>query len=131
MRRDMDVIRQLLLHIESDDVFDGSSTGVVTAAEVELPAQVVTYHMKLLADAGYVDVADWLASGDPIIRGLTWQGHTSAWISRPRVTATALLVSVWLLLDHPWGLCAFVALAALYGLTELHAKAPAGWSVDR
>jgi hypothetical protein len=34
MRRDMDVIRQLLLHIESDDVFDGSSTGTVDAAEV-------------------------------------------------------------------------------------------------
>jgi DNA-binding transcriptional ArsR family regulator len=75
MRRDMDVVRQLLLHIESDDVFDGSSTGVVTAAELDLPIQVVTYHMKLLVDAGLVDRADWLASGDPIIRGLTWQGH--------------------------------------------------------
>jgi hypothetical protein len=29
---------------------------------------------------------------------------------------TALLVGVWLLLDYPWGPCAFVAIAALYGL---------------
>jgi hypothetical protein len=29
---------------------------------------------------------------------------------------TALLAAVWLLLDYPWGLCAFVAIAVLYGL---------------
>ena len=29
---------------------------------------------------------------------------------------TALLAAVWLLLDYPWGLLAFVASAALYGL---------------
>jgi hypothetical protein len=28
----------------------------------------------------------------------------------------ALLAAVWLLLDYPWGLLAFVVLAALYGL---------------
>jgi hypothetical protein len=28
----------------------------------------------------------------------------------------ALLAAVWLLLDYPWGLLAFVAIAALYGL---------------
>jgi hypothetical protein len=29
---------------------------------------------------------------------------------------TAVLVGCWLLLDYPWGLLAFVAIAALYGL---------------
>lgn len=29
---------------------------------------------------------------------------------------TVLLVACWLLLDFPWGLLAFVAIAALYGL---------------
>jgi hypothetical protein len=29
---------------------------------------------------------------------------------------TTLLVGVWLLLDYPWACCAFVAIAALYGL---------------
>jgi hypothetical protein len=28
---------------------------------------------------------------------------------------TALLAAVWLLLDYPWGLLTFVALATLYG----------------
>jgi hypothetical protein len=27
-----------------------------------------------------------------------------------------LLAAAWLLLDYPWGLLAFVAIAALYGL---------------
>jgi hypothetical protein len=29
---------------------------------------------------------------------------------------TALLTAVWLLLDYPWGLLAFMSIAALYGL---------------
>jgi hypothetical protein len=29
---------------------------------------------------------------------------------------TVLLAAVWLLFDYPWGLLAFVAIAALYGL---------------
>jgi hypothetical protein len=29
---------------------------------------------------------------------------------------TALLAAVWLLLDYPWGLLAFVTIAAVYGL---------------
>jgi hypothetical protein len=29
---------------------------------------------------------------------------------------TALLVAVWILLDYPWGLLAFVAIAAIHGL---------------
>ena len=28
---------------------------------------------------------------------------------------TALLAAVWMLLDYPWGLLTFVAIAALYG----------------
>jgi hypothetical protein len=27
-----------------------------------------------------------------------------------------ILAAVWLLIDYPWGLLAFVAIAALYGL---------------
>jgi len=40
--------------------------------------------------------------------------------SKPRVSVerkmTLVLAAVWLLLDYPWGLLAFVAIAALYGL---------------
>ena len=34
--------------------------------------------------------------------------------SGPRAV-TAVLAAVWLLLDYPWGLLAFVSIAALYG----------------
>ena len=34
---------------------------------------------------------------------------------------TALLVACWLLLDFPWGLLPFVAIAALYGLRGVRA----------
>jgi hypothetical protein len=33
-----------------------------------------------------------------------------------KAAVIALLAAVWLVLDYPWGLLAFVALAALYGL---------------
>ena len=40
--------------------------------------------------------------------------------SKPRVSVerkmTLVLAAVWLLLDYRWGLLAFVAIAALYGL---------------
>jgi hypothetical protein len=32
------------------------------------------------------------------------------------VAKPLILVTVWLVLDYPWGLLAFVAMAALYGL---------------
>jgi hypothetical protein len=33
--------------------------------------------------------------------------------------ATALLAVVWMFLDYPWGLLAFEAIAALYGLLTI------------
>jgi hypothetical protein len=75
MKRDMDLIRELLLHIEADDGYDGSGYGPVKAKELGRPANVVLYHMSLLADAKFVSVVNWLAHGEPLIRGLTWEGH--------------------------------------------------------
>jgi hypothetical protein len=37
---------------------------------------------------------------------------------------TAPLAAVWLLLDYPWGLLVFVAIAALYGLRRVMAGSP-------
>ena len=42
----------------------------------------------------------------------------------------ALLAAVWLLLDYPWGLLAFVAIAALYGLRSVAAGHPANGGND-
>jgi hypothetical protein len=44
-----------------------------------------------------------------------WYGHGAADRGAGGVM-TALLAAVWLPLDYPWGLLAFVAIAALYGL---------------
>jgi Hypothetical protein (DUF2513) len=74
MLRDMELIRELLLHIEADDEYDGSGISVFSA-DLGRPPNLVRYQMKLLGDAKLVDVADWMASGEPLIRGLTWEGH--------------------------------------------------------
>ena len=61
--------------------------------------------------------------------------------SKPKVSAgrkmTLVLIAVWLLLDYPWGLCAFVVLAVprdvggpgttqAWGLSPLRASATLG-----
>lgn len=75
MKRDMDFLRQLLLHIEANDGYNGSSYGPVLGKDIGRDEDITLYHMKLLADAGYVDVVTWLAHGAPLICGLTSQGH--------------------------------------------------------
>ena len=42
--------------------------------------------------------------------------HTNGETLAAGAPMAALLAAVWLLLDYPWGLLAFVAIAALYGL---------------
>lgn len=75
MKRDMDIIRELLLFIESNDSYNGSGYGPVKGEALGKPANIVLYHVSLLADAKLVSVVNWLANGDPLIRGLTWEGH--------------------------------------------------------
>jgi hypothetical protein len=49
---------------------------------------------------------------------LTMFGVRSMAFERPGTggVMTALLAAVWLLVDYPWGLLAFVALATFHGL---------------
>lgn len=75
MRRDLDLIREILLFIESEEGFNGSGYGKVDARRLNRSPDAVLYQMSLLADAKYVSVVNWLAHGDPLIRGLTWEGH--------------------------------------------------------
>lgn len=75
MKREMDLIRDLLLRIEADDSFNGSGYGRVTLEESIYSQAQILYHMKLLADSDYIDVVHWLAHGEPFIRGLTSAGH--------------------------------------------------------
>lgn len=73
MIRDMSLVRQILLELEQD-------TRWGTIAEVEIdgyPDDLVSYHVKLLGEAGYIDAVDFSSSGavDWRVRGLTWSGH--------------------------------------------------------
>ena len=71
MKRDMDLIRRVLLEIEESDEW---LPGAITYEEVD--DELVSYHVKLLYEAGLIDAIDmstntlkWQA------RTLTWQGH--------------------------------------------------------
>jgi hypothetical protein len=76
MKRDMDMVRDLLLAIESDPQFDGirqlqpepGDIGITEANYSE-----AAYHLTLLVEAGMVEGRT--AMRMPIISKLTWQGH--------------------------------------------------------
>jgi hypothetical protein len=108
MRRDMDLIREILLFTE---------TGQETSDNRNLSRQEVAYHFWLLKDAGYVDA---LIQRDeknvPIgfhINSLTWEGHEfldamrddTLWkkaketFIKPGASWTAKLIFEWLKLE--------------------------------
>jgi DNA-binding transcriptional ArsR family regulator len=72
MKRDMDLVRTILLAIEGGKVqfvhgnsLDGS----------DATPEAVTYHLNLLEQAGLVDVRAKVVGGMTHVRGLTWGGH--------------------------------------------------------
>ncbi len=74
MKRDMDLIRQLLLKIE------GSETRY--ADDLDIPGysrQEIGYHLELLISATLIncDRVGWTFGGDfgAAVNGLTWEGH--------------------------------------------------------
>jgi hypothetical protein len=77
MKRDMDLIRDLLLHVESDPLYNGQSW--VTP---DIPSDVgvsdhsieeISYHLTLLIEAGYLAGNTGIIM--PTISKLTWKGH--------------------------------------------------------
>jgi len=78
MKRDLDLIREIMLHIESGEEYDGTREFYYTAPE-EMgltgcsPEQFV-YHCKLLIEDGYIDGAATVL-GQVVVRGLTSDGH--------------------------------------------------------
>ena len=74
MKRNMDLIRQLAIRIESADSH-------LQASEISIdsftPAEIL-YHCVLMHEAGLIDgemVSDLDCDGDGLIERLTWQGH--------------------------------------------------------
>lgn len=77
MKRDMDLIRDLLLHIESDPLFDGQHwVTPATPSDMGISGhsmEEIAYHLSLLIDAGYVKGQHAMLI--PTISQLTWDGH--------------------------------------------------------
>jgi len=77
MKRDMDLIRDLLLFVESEPGFDGNH-GFVPNVPSEVGSthstKEISYHLDLLMKEGFLSGMPRLAK-TPIISGLTWKGH--------------------------------------------------------
>jgi hypothetical protein len=77
MKRDMDLVRDLLFHIEADPLLDGRRwMSPATAEEVGVSdhsKEEVDYHLCLLIDAGLLNGKT--SQGMPVFCKLTWEGH--------------------------------------------------------
>jgi hypothetical protein len=81
MKRDMDLIRDLLLAVDDDPRFDGTmwitpdeqsdNLGVLGVSDHSY--QEVAYHLTMLVEAGYLNGKTTMEM--PIINKLTWEGH--------------------------------------------------------
>ena len=75
MKRDMDLIRTLLLRIEQPD--DPDMDDLLDKASPDLDSKRIAYHLSIMVDAGFIkgidartnDRPDWLALQ------LTWKGN--------------------------------------------------------
>jgi hypothetical protein len=73
MKRDMDLIRQILLRIE-EKPYDMGFFDVEVEGHTESD---ISYHVMLLAQAGYIQAQNLSTGGGPSWKpiSLTWQGH--------------------------------------------------------
>ena len=75
MTRDMDLIREILLAIEA---YPESNAYDLNLSFTEHSEDEVSYHCRLLFDAGLIDAKFFPANIGPddwAIKGLTWAGH--------------------------------------------------------
>src|SRR3954468_7700291 len=80
MKRDMDLVRQLLLKLEDDPKFNGRSKYMVYANDFEIEGfgyEEIDYHLGLLIEAGLVE-GQAMASPGFVISQVSWQGHEFA-----------------------------------------------------
>jgi hypothetical protein len=77
MKRDMDLCRHILLAVESNPEADGSYPLLEFSIDGK-SGQEVSYHIRLLAEAGLLKADDSAGNGDELEwcpRQLTWEGH--------------------------------------------------------
>jgi len=77
MRRDWDLIREILLAVENgwDGAWDDAKAERLH--HVAPSADAVAYHLRLLIEARLIDAIDRNTTGEDsfIVRRLTWEGH--------------------------------------------------------
>lgn len=73
MKRELDLIREILLQVESRESVQGWFIPMVN----DFTANQIAYHIKLLTEAGYVESQDLRSKDDYTfgIKQLTWAGH--------------------------------------------------------
>ena len=78
MKRDMDLIRDLLLKIESDPLYDGTRwVPVNKPADLGISnhsPEEVGYHLTMLIEAGLIKGKSGVELM-PVLNKLTWEGH--------------------------------------------------------
>jgi hypothetical protein len=80
MKRDMDLVRELLLRIEAINLRTGKPVPQMVPLENLIGPNEhrdsIAYHVRLLIDAGFVKgPTAFLASEIPAVTGMTWSGH--------------------------------------------------------
>jgi hypothetical protein len=74
MKRDMDLVRDLLIEMDNDPQLDGLRwVPGENIAIKDHSAEEIAYHLSMLIEAGYV--AGKTTMNMPVINKLTWQGH--------------------------------------------------------
>lgn len=75
VKRDMDLVRDILLKVEEDPTLNGYTFKTCSTADFEGHSEAeITYHIDLLFEVGFIDGARSL-NPVPAISRLTWQGH--------------------------------------------------------
>ncbi len=78
MKRDMDLLRELLLKLESfpkepGAIYGFAGDGPEVAVDGASPDQII-YHLELLSEAGFIE-SPGLAGREILFKRLTWSGH--------------------------------------------------------
>jgi len=74
LKRDLDLIRRILLNIEAEGEDSSRRAGFANIADDGYDPEAIQYHMQLMHDAGLI-VADELVPGQWWPERITWAGH--------------------------------------------------------
>lgn len=77
MKRDMELIRQLLFKLEKQNI-DANALRTIKPFEIEIEGYDVTeikHHLIMLADSPFLKNDGFDLSGALLFRGVSWEGH--------------------------------------------------------